>query len=165
MTVDPEQMNNLLLPLNQQGAFAPWTSDIPGGRVASRLDAAMLYLKHCRGAQCRYGWENIFPYGEATNLKEALNPRFDSYFDGLPKVHYDSCRQGFIIENGWFSILYRHQIIADHRTEFPIWTTELPYFEYPGSDIQPSNGTLVISPVKRSRMVNEPFSFPDHAEA
>lgn len=54
---DPYQMNNLLLPLNQQGAFADWTSDIPGGRVASRLDAIMLYLKGCRGAACRYGWE------------------------------------------------------------------------------------------------------------
>lgn len=54
---DPYQMNNLLLPLNEQGAFADWTSDVPGGRVASRLDAIMLYLKGCRGAACRYGWE------------------------------------------------------------------------------------------------------------
>ena len=100
MTTDPTQMNNLLLPLNQQGAFLPWTSEIPGGRVASRLDAMTLYLKHCRGSQCRLGWDAIFPNGEASSLKEALDPRFDAYFDGLPKVHYKQCRQGFVLENG-----------------------------------------------------------------
>lgn len=55
------------------------------------------------------GWEAIFPYGEATSLKEALDPRFDDYFDDLPKVHYDSCRQGFVLENGKF-----HPSITGH---------------------------------------------------
>lgn len=50
-------------------------------------------------------------------------------------------------------------------TELPLWTTELPYYEVPGDAIQPSNGTLVPSPIKRRHFVNEPFAFPDHAEA
>lgn len=34
-----------------------------------------------------------------TNLKDAVNPKFDSFYENeVPKVKYDHCAQGFFLE-------------------------------------------------------------------
>lgn len=103
-------MNNLLSETNANGAFADLDTSTIAGQIAVRLDAIMLYLKYCHGIRCRYSWSNLFPYGEANTLTEALKPEFDEYFAALPKVHYRDCKVGFHLEN-----------------EFPYWTTDLAY--------------------------------------
>lgn len=107
-------MNNLLASVNAQGPNSPLDSSTTAGRVATRLDALTLYLKYCKGIRCRYSWTNIFPYKEATSMAEAMDPKFDSYFDALPRVRYNNCQFGFHLEN-----------------EFPYWTTNLAYYKSP----------------------------------
>lgn len=69
---DSIQMNNLLAPLNEEGAFSAIESSSDTGRLASRMDALMLYLKYCHGASCRFSWIHLFPGEEAKNLQQAL---------------------------------------------------------------------------------------------
>lgn len=127
-------MNNLLLDHNSLGRFAWLEASNNATRMATRLDALVLYLKFCHGTTCRFSWSHLFPYGEAKNLEEAmgassfqlrfayrslvadhhlyLDPRFDSYFDSLPKVEYSTCQLGFHLDLEW-----------------PYWTTNMAYSE------------------------------------
>lgn len=65
-------MHNLLEGLNQQGPFTTLDASDAESRLASRLDALMLYLKYCHGTACRFSWIHLFPGGEAKNLEEAM---------------------------------------------------------------------------------------------
>lgn len=46
----------------------------------------------------------------AEKRRRPSDPKFDEYFNSLPKVHYKDCSIGFHLEN-----------------EFPYWTTNMPY--------------------------------------
>lgn len=105
-------MHNLVADLNSGDRSTYFSSSASQNqRIASRMDALLLYLKTCKGVGCRTAWDHLFPYGEATTLKEALDPKFDKYFDRLPKVQLQGCDNGYRLEQ-----------------EFPYWTTDLPYF-------------------------------------
>lgn len=92
-------MNNFLAELNTRGPFASFnSSDSEATRIASRMDALVLFLKTCRGSDCRKAWTHLFPYGEVSSMKEALDSKYDTYFDGLPKLRYRSCEMGFNCE-------------------------------------------------------------------
>jgi hypothetical protein len=44
-------------------------------------------------------WKLLHPAGDVTNLKDAIDPRFDSFYENdVPKVKYDHCAQGFFLE-------------------------------------------------------------------
>lgn len=131
-------MNNLLAPLNEEGPFAAIESNSDSGRLASRLDALTLYLKFCHGAACRFSWIHLFPGGEAKNLQEALNPKFDDYFDSLPKVQYRDCNIGFHLE-----------------AEFPYWTTNLAF----SSKVHYGNSTMPPGKRLRNRDLREPTNW------
>lgn len=120
-------MHNLLADSNKEGPNAPLRTDTEAGRLATRLDALMLYLKFCKGIRCRYSWKNIAPYGDFTSLDEAMDPKYDSYFEGLPRVRYDNCKFGFYLEN-----------------EFPYWTTDLAYFDDPMERNSTSEGGKMV---------------------
>lgn len=97
MAKDSIQMNNLLHATNAT-PFANISSSTNNLRVANRMDALLLFLKSCKGSFCRQSWANLFPYGEVKSLDQALDPKYDSYFDALPRVHYDNCAEGFHLE-------------------------------------------------------------------
>lgn len=96
MKSDFGQMENLVASINAKGAFAPLVSSSSSfSRVASRLDAVVLWLKACKGTDCRRVWPHIFPNGEAKSFVDAMSPQWDTYFDDLPKVAYASCDLGY----------------------------------------------------------------------
>lgn len=114
-------MHNLLVDVNKEGSFAPLLASASiATRVATRLDALTLYLKTCRGQQCRDGWRAIFPQGDATTLKEALDTKFDGYFDRLPKLHYDNCELGYHRASASMSCRSLTDAVVPSRARVPL---------------------------------------------
>lgn len=96
LQADPEQMHNLIADLNQDTSTTYWKAETSQyHRIASRMDALLLYLKTCKGVECRTSWDHLFPYGEANTMAEALDTSFDQYFDRLPKVELQGCDNGY----------------------------------------------------------------------
>ncbi|KAJ9475977.1 Arylsulfatase [Pseudozyma hubeiensis] len=108
MTIDSVQMNNLLSNSSFYGALN--STDGGSERLASRLDSLLLNLKACQGSLCRRLWYNLFPEGEVQSLEQALQSKWDDYFDRLPRVHFDNCRDGYF-----------------PTEELPAWRNELVY--------------------------------------
>lgn len=110
MKTDPVQMSNLLKDVPFYGGLN--SSNSREEKMAARLDSLLLSLKTCQGSLCRRLWYNLFPEGEVQNFGDALQSRWDSYFDELPRVHFDSCRDGFF-----------------PAEELPVWRNELVYVD------------------------------------
>ncbi len=96
---DPYQVRNLLAPLNAVGPFAAFDE---GGamtpesqRLLHRLDALTLVLKTCKGESCVAPYGALFPHGKVSTLQQAMHKKYDAYFAGLPKVHFDHCMLGY----------------------------------------------------------------------
>jgi N-acetylglucosamine-6-sulfatase len=69
-------------------------------RLTNRLDALLMVLKTCSGRQCTHPWESLFPSGGVRSLQDALNARFDSFFEAqVQKVRYERCEKGYIAES------------------------------------------------------------------
>lgn len=106
---DPKQINNLLSPLNELGAFAPFNSTASKSKpvlshhlqhLLNRLDAVLLVLKRCTGEVCHNPYRELFPSSQATGgeifkFSQILESRFDSFFKDLAKVQFDKCALGF----------------------------------------------------------------------
>lgn len=111
---DPAQMNNLLqAPSNSTSAYPSSTTLLgrPLAQLTARLDALLLELKTCRGASaCTQPWDALLPGADVHTLAEAMNPRFDNYFESLPRVAFDRCEEGYIVS-----------------AEGPMWTEGLAY--------------------------------------
>lgn len=89
-------MNNLIADLNNDVSTAYYkSSSSQSHRVASRMDALLLYLKTCKGVGCRTSWDHLFPYGEVTSMAQAVDTKYDNYFDRLPKVQLQGCDNGY----------------------------------------------------------------------
>lgn len=121
---DPHQINNLLAPLNAAGPFADFGANGANGkpllsttlqRTLHRLDALTLVLKSCVGDVCTKPYSALFPglLEDIYRFSQVLDARFDSYFEGLPKVHFSECALGY-----------------QTRLEKPEWAPELAF----GSD-------------------------------
>ena len=109
MKNDSVQMHNLL---GKDSFDSLNSTNSDAERVATRLDALLLNLKTCQGSICRRLWYNLFPEGEVKSWSDALQPYWDTYFDALPRVHFDNCR------NGFFPV-----------EELPAWRNELVYVD------------------------------------
>jgi arylsulfatase A-like enzyme len=110
MAKDSDQMNNLLGQLAFYSSLNSTSSDAE--RIASRMDALLLNLKTCHGSLCRRLWYNLFPEGQVQDLSSALQTRWDAYFDSMPRVHFDNCRDGYF-----------------PTEELPAWRNELVYVD------------------------------------
>lgn len=76
-----------------------------------RLDALLLVLKTCDGRQCTHPWQSLFPYGEVHCLSDALDSKFDEFFEQrVERVRFDRCEKGYIFES-----------------EGPMWSDKLAY--------------------------------------
>ena len=67
--------------------------------VENRLDALVLALQTCQGSTCIKPWSVLHPDGSVHNLKDALSPKYDRFYEAQPKVHYDKCLDGYIVSN------------------------------------------------------------------
>ncbi len=110
MAKDSDQMNNLVGQLAFYSSLNSTSSDAE--RIASRMDALLLNLKTCHGSLCRRLWYNLFPEGQVQDLSSALQTRWDAYFDSMPRVHFDTCRDGYF-----------------PTEELPAWRNELVYVD------------------------------------
>ncbi|KAL3441786.1 alkaline-phosphatase-like protein [Aspergillus insuetus] len=80
---DPYQMNNIY-------ATTPQT-------ILDRLDGLLLVLKSCGGSTCIEPWKQLHPDGSVRTLRDALKPKYDVFYAGLPKVEYDFCVRGHVV--------------------------------------------------------------------
>ncbi|KAI5794989.1 arylsulfatase [Geopyxis carbonaria] len=56
-------------------------------RLHSRLNALLLVTKTCAEGSCRDPWATL----KGRNLKEALQSRYDAFYEALPKVKFAKC--------------------------------------------------------------------------
>lgn len=63
-------------------------------RLLSRLNALLLVTKSCAGGTCRDPWSVFHPPGDlptVATLAQAMDARYDEFFAGFPRVHFNSC--------------------------------------------------------------------------
>jgi hypothetical protein len=71
----------------------------PLSSLQARLDAMILVLKTCKGKVCSDPWaEPLLGSGVAV-LTQAMDAKYDAYFEKLPKVSYSVCEAGYIAES------------------------------------------------------------------
>jgi hypothetical protein len=63
----------------------------------NRLDALLLVLKSCAGSTCIKPWDELHPDGSVQSLVDALDPQYDEFYAGLPRVAYSVCEDGYLI--------------------------------------------------------------------
>ncbi|KAI0157239.1 Arylsulphatase [Xylariaceae sp. FL1272] len=121
MRNDPYQLTNLLSPsnapsqLNTTSSFISPNSTannttrsitllttppltLPISSVASRLDALLFVLKSCGGASCRDPWMVLHPEGDVNSLVDALDSRFDKFYEEMGRVYFAFCANGLVGE-------------------------------------------------------------------
>ncbi|RMJ12657.1 hypothetical protein CDV36_007698 [Fusarium kuroshium] len=97
LKADPGELHNLF----------PEGDDVTAGvsllgkstrQVIDRLDALMLVLKSCKGQSCIEPWKILHPEGDVTSLKDALDVKFDEFYEQQVKVSFDRCEDGYLID-------------------------------------------------------------------
>ena len=73
--------------------------DVSMLNLVSRLDALMFVLKSCQADECRAPWAALQPDENISNLVEALQPKFDDFYQNqVPRVQFTRCEPGYIID-------------------------------------------------------------------
>lgn len=99
MSVDGAQLNNLYAnftykpnePINPSNPF-------PLNRLESRLNAILLVLKSCKAMTCIKPWLALHPGGKVLTLADAMNPKFDAFYEqDQHRVSFSSCQPGYIV--------------------------------------------------------------------
>lgn len=93
---DPHQLNNFLAPSSSSPKYhvGSWSVE----RMSARLDALLLTLKRCKGVVCTRPWAKLHPKGNVKNLRDAMHPRYDRFYEKEQlKVTFSECRLGQIL--------------------------------------------------------------------
>jgi hypothetical protein len=70
------------------------------GSLISRLDSLLLVLKTCRARECTNPWEVLHPLGDVQSLYDALEPRFDDFYENQQdRVDFLKCEDGYILSS------------------------------------------------------------------
>lgn len=88
---DPFQMKNLY---GTNGTIAGWgiTS------LTARLNGLLLTLKACKGTVCTRPWNTLHPQGDVQNLRDAMNPVYDEFYENQQHaVTFSECALGQIL--------------------------------------------------------------------
>lgn len=100
MSTDEFQMNNLLA--NTRDVRDIESDRIVCGRslrqFVARLDALMMVLKSCVGVECTHPWFQLHPQGNVETLGDALNSKYDSFYESQHKVGFSACKMGYLLE-------------------------------------------------------------------
>lgn len=68
-------------------------------KIVPRLDSLLLVTKSCKGWVCAQPWRALHPQGNVDNLRDALSPRFDRFYEQEQvKVEYSRCELGYLID-------------------------------------------------------------------
>jgi hypothetical protein len=95
---DPFQMQNLLDTGYEFLAEHYTLADRSFRHIVTRLDALLMVLKSCKGETCRKPWSVLHPDGTVQSLRDSLNGDLDVFYAQQPKVAFDSCVLGHIVE-------------------------------------------------------------------
>lgn len=68
-------------------------------QLQNRFDAVLQVLKTCKGQVCRKPWETLHPNGDVFTLAQALDAKFDAFYESQTKVTWRECDAGYVIEN------------------------------------------------------------------
>ncbi|KAF2729206.1 Arylsulphatase [Polyplosphaeria fusca] len=111
MTADPLQMTNLYNPSttypgdtpppvipSNSSTIALGNTSYPTLSLVHRLDALLFVLKTCKGKTCYLPWETLMPNTGVNSLRDAMDTKYDDYFAGLPRVEWDVCDIGQVLE-------------------------------------------------------------------
>ncbi|PYH91597.1 arylsulfatase [Aspergillus ellipticus CBS 707.79] len=100
MTTDPHQLHNLLSTDNQIDLSSDNILNVSLSKLALRLDSLLLVLKSCKGQACVKPWEALHPGGEVTTLKDALDERYDDFYEleQTTRVHFEECVRGYLLD-------------------------------------------------------------------
>ncbi|KAJ6164971.1 hypothetical protein N7470_003643 [Penicillium chermesinum] len=100
LSTDPYQLQNLYP--NPTGVSKEKPESKLLGRnlskVIDRLDGLLLVLKSCQGATCIRPWEVLHPAEQVSSLRDALDDQHDLFYHDLPRVSFDWCDDGYLIE-------------------------------------------------------------------
>lgn len=89
---DPWQLKNIY---GTNGTTYGWDT----AKLTARVDALLLTLKSCKGVVCRQPWKTLHPAGDVSSLKDAMNPKFDSFYTEVQlKVTFTSCQAGYLTQ-------------------------------------------------------------------
>ena len=55
-------------------------------------------MKDCKGRACSRPWTTLHPKRDVSSLSDALDPRYDLFYERQPKMYFDSCEAAFIKE-------------------------------------------------------------------
>jgi N-acetylglucosamine-6-sulfatase len=68
--------------------------------LLSRLDSLILVLKACKARTCTHPWETLHPTGDVDDLHDALNPKYDDFYEvKQARVQFERCEKGYILES------------------------------------------------------------------
>lgn len=58
-----------------------------------------MVLKTCKGRSCTHPWEVLHPAGDVGDLHDALDSRFDEFYEiHQERVRFTKCEKGYIPE-------------------------------------------------------------------
>lgn len=68
-------------------------------KLEDHLDAVLLVLKTCAGPTCRQPWAALHPEGGVKTLKDALDPKYDTFYEDQNKVKFAKCEKGYHVNS------------------------------------------------------------------
>ncbi|OKL61427.1 hypothetical protein UA08_03146 [Talaromyces atroroseus] len=95
LTTDPYQINNLY---DKQDVYSPLIHKYGLSQIVSRLDSLLLVLKSCKGRTCIKPWDVLHRHGTVVSLRDALHAEYDAFYNFQPKVAFDRCELGQILD-------------------------------------------------------------------
>ncbi|ROW06867.1 hypothetical protein VMCG_04073 [Cytospora schulzeri] len=174
LKTDPGQLHNLY---SSSGSYTAdmrlLGTSLP--LVIDRLDSLMMVLKSCKGSTCIEPWKVLHPQGDVNSLSDALQIRFDTFYQKQTRVSFDRCELGYIIdaEGPQAPYQYRKGWNWHRRVPFTESTISTPSMTIPVQGLAPlhwisATTSLAAVPVqfstRRSRMLNLLVSHPPVAE-
>ncbi|KAE8326969.1 alkaline-phosphatase-like protein [Aspergillus sergii] len=92
MSTDPYQMNNLYNSTEK-------VLGVSMKKLEHRLDALTLVLKTCKAKTCQHPWEALHPDGNVQTLVDALDSKYDDFYNKQNRVKFNECSRGYIVSN------------------------------------------------------------------
>ncbi|KAJ5924257.1 hypothetical protein N7466_008444 [Penicillium verhagenii] len=97
LSTDPYQLHNLY-PTGPAVGDEPRILGRTLSQAISRLDALLLVLKSCQGSTCIEPWKVLHPQHSIRTMRDALDERYDLFYEAQPRVSFDWCDLGYVIE-------------------------------------------------------------------
>ncbi|KAJ5644182.1 uncharacterized protein N7484_006689 [Penicillium longicatenatum] len=98
LSTDPYQLHNLYPSGPVLDEIEPQLLGRTLSQTISRLDALLLVLKSCQGLTCIDPWKVLQPQHTIHTLRDALDEKYDLLYQEQPRVSFDWCDSGYIIE-------------------------------------------------------------------